>query len=134
MVETACHRFDGRVVAVTGGASGIGAACVRRFAEEGASVVVADVDEERGQAVAAELPDERAVFMRCDVSQQSDWQALRDLVIERWNRLDALHSNAFVPIPELDPPVCSTGRPSKLPSRGSIRGSNGLYPKPPTAL
>ena len=98
-METACHRFDGRVVAVTGGASGIGAACVRRFADEGASVVVADVDEERGQAVAAELPNGSVVFTRCDVSQQSDWQALRDLVIERWNRLDALHSNAFVQIP-----------------------------------
>jgi hypothetical protein len=39
-----CHRFDGRVAVVTGGASGIGEACVRRFAAEGGSVLVADLD------------------------------------------------------------------------------------------
>src|SRR5438270_13669546 len=41
---------------------------------------------------------------------------------------------AVVPMPELDPPVCSTGRPSAVPSRGSGRGSYGLNPNPPTAL
>jgi NAD(P)-dependent dehydrogenase (short-subunit alcohol dehydrogenase family) len=99
LAEAACHRFDGRVVVVTGGASGIGAACVRRFADEGASVAVADVDEERGQALAAEIAHERAVFVRCDVARRADWQALREVVLERWNRLDVLHNNAFVQIP-----------------------------------
>jgi hypothetical protein len=46
----------------------------------------------------------------------------------------AAHRLAAVPIPELEPPVCSAGRPSKVASRGSARGSYGLYPKPPTAL
>ena len=41
---------------------------------------------------------------------------------------------AAVPMPELEPPVPSTGRPSKVASRGSLRGSYGLYPNPPTAL
>jgi NAD(P)-dependent dehydrogenase (short-subunit alcohol dehydrogenase family) len=99
VAEPSCHRFDGRVVAVTGGASGIGAACVRRFADEGASVAVADVDDERGQALVASIADERAVFVRCDVARRADWQALRELVLERWNRLDVLHSNAFVQVP-----------------------------------
>jgi len=93
-----CDRFDGCVVVVTGGASGIGAACVRRFADEGATVVVADLDEERGPALAASVADGRAVFVRCDVAQRADWTALRALVLERWNRLDVLHSNAFVQI------------------------------------
>lgn len=98
MIEAGRPRFDGQVVVVTGGASGIGAACVRRFAEEGASVVVADLDEERGAALAASIASERAVYARCDVAQESDWQALRELVLARWNRLDVLHSNAFVQI------------------------------------
>jgi NAD(P)-dependent dehydrogenase (short-subunit alcohol dehydrogenase family) len=106
VIETGCPRFDGQVVVVTGGASGIGAACARRFADEGASVVVADVDEERGAALTASIAGERAVYARCDVARQSDWQALRELVLARWNRLDVLHSNAFIqasaPAHELD--------------------------------
>jgi NAD(P)-dependent dehydrogenase (short-subunit alcohol dehydrogenase family) len=94
-----CHRFDGRVAVVTGGASGIGEACVRRFAAEGATVVVADVDEERGQDVAEDIPGGRGAFIRCDVSDGAAWRALREQVLERWNRLDVLHSNAFVQIP-----------------------------------
>jgi NAD(P)-dependent dehydrogenase (short-subunit alcohol dehydrogenase family) len=96
-VAVACQRFDGRVVLVTGGASGIGAACARRFADEGASVVVADLDDERGGALAAEL-GERAVYAPCDVARGADWQALRELVVDRFGRLDVLHSNAFVQI------------------------------------
>jgi NAD(P)-dependent dehydrogenase (short-subunit alcohol dehydrogenase family) len=93
-----CHRFDGRVAVVTGGASGIGEACVRRFAAEGASVVVADIDEERGQRVADGIPSGRGAFVRCNVSDSADWAALRAHVLERWNRLDVLHSNAFVQV------------------------------------
>jgi NAD(P)-dependent dehydrogenase (short-subunit alcohol dehydrogenase family) len=98
VAEAGCHRFDGQVVVVTGGASGIGAACVRRFADEGATVVVADIDDERGQSLAASVTGGHAVFVRCDVAQQSDWRALRETVLERWSRLDVLHSNAFVQV------------------------------------
>lgn len=99
MAYPGCHRFDGRVAVVTGGASGIGAACVRRFAAEGGSVVVADLDEERGQEIARAVPDGRGAFVRCDVSDGADWRMLREHVLGRWKRLDVLHSNAFVQIP-----------------------------------
>jgi NAD(P)-dependent dehydrogenase (short-subunit alcohol dehydrogenase family) len=98
VTEVACHRFEGRAVVVTGGSSGIGAACVRRFAAEGASVLVADIDDERGAAVASEIPDGRAVFVHCDVAGQGDWQRVRELAMQRFGRLDVLHSNAFVQI------------------------------------
>jgi len=92
---------------VTGAASGIGAACARRFAAEGACVVIADVDEARSEDVAAAIGAERAAAIRCDVSAGADWQRVRELALERWGRLDVLHSNAFVQIPapahELDP-------------------------------
>jgi NAD(P)-dependent dehydrogenase (short-subunit alcohol dehydrogenase family) len=98
IVTEGCRRFEGRVVAVTGAASGIGEACARRFAAEGAGVAIADVDEERGRDVAASIGSERALFVRCDVASSADWQNLREVVVERWRRLDVLHSNAFIQI------------------------------------
>jgi len=92
-----CRRFEGRVAAVTGGASGIGEACARRFVDEGAKVVIADVDRERGQELADELGG-GAAFLCCDVAEAADWHALREMVVGAWGRLDVLHNNAFVQI------------------------------------
>src|SRR5215203_503588 len=94
----ACRRFDECVAVVTGGASGIGEATALRLAAEGATVVIADVDEQRAQAVAKGLPGGQGTFVRCDVARSADWQALRELVVQRWGRLDVLHSNAFIQI------------------------------------
>jgi len=91
-------RFEGRVAVITGGASGIGEATARRLTAEGASVVVADIDEERGRSVADSIGAEQAVFARCDVADDAAWEALRVLVMERFGRLDVLHSNAFIQI------------------------------------
>ncbi len=63
----------GKVFIVTGGASGLGEGTVRMLAREGAQVVIADLQEERGQALAQELG---ATFVRCDVSQEADGQAV----------------------------------------------------------
>jgi len=90
----ACRRFDGRVAVVTGGASGIGEACARRFADEGAAVAIADLDEARGREVAASIGGDRAAFLRCDVASSADWRALREFVLSRWGRLDAFIGNA----------------------------------------
>ena len=84
---------------VTGAASGIGEACARRFAAEGDDVVVADIDDARGREVAAAIGEEHAAYVRCDVAASQDWRALRELVLQRWGRLDVLHSNAFVQTP-----------------------------------
>ena len=61
-------RLDGKVAIVTGAASGIGAACARAFAAEGAKVVVTDVQVEKGEAVAREVG---GAFMRHDVSDEA---------------------------------------------------------------
>ena len=91
------NRFKGRVALVTGAAWGIGAATARRFAEEGASVIIADIDETAAERIAAELrgrgSDAQAV--QCDVSSAEDWARLAALVRERHGRLDVLHNNAF---------------------------------------
>jgi NAD(P)-dependent dehydrogenase (short-subunit alcohol dehydrogenase family) len=85
-----------KVAVVTGGASGIGAGVARRFAEEGArAVVVADVNLERAQGVADAI-GERAVALQCDVSKESDIQALVRQTRERFGRIDVYFSNAGI--------------------------------------
>ncbi|MEZ5646857.1 MAG: SDR family oxidoreductase [Burkholderiaceae bacterium] len=85
------HR--GRVVLVTGGAQGIGAACVRRFAREGAQVIVSDVADERGQALATELG---AHYLHCDVGSKADVDAAVDATARRCGRIDVLVNNAGI--------------------------------------
>lgn len=85
-------RFAGRAVIVTGAANGIGAATAARFAAEGASVVVADVDAAAGEAVAQRIGGS---FVRCDVSSADDWTALAATTIERHGGIDVVHNNAF---------------------------------------
>lgn len=85
-----------RTVVVTGGASGIGEATVRRFATTGANVVIADIDEQRGATLAAELG---ARFLRCDVTIDADMQQSVAVALQAFGRLDVYVNNAGVPGP-----------------------------------
>lgn len=88
-------RLDGKVAIVTGGARGQGAAEVRLFAAEGASVVCTDVLVDEGQALAAELGD-NVVFARHDVSREEEWDATVSLAVERFGGLHVLVNNAGI--------------------------------------
>jgi len=83
----------GRVVIVTGGAQGIGEACARRFAGDGAKVVIADLDLPRGQALAGELG---ADFIACDVGDKAQVDALVAQTQQRHRRIDILVNNAGI--------------------------------------
>ncbi|HEX4493900.1 MAG TPA: SDR family oxidoreductase [Acidimicrobiia bacterium] len=85
----------GKVAIVTGGASGLGRATAERFAAEGASVVIADVAEDGGAAVAAELGPS-VVAIRTDVASADDVQAAVDLAVSRFGGLHVMVNNAGV--------------------------------------
>lgn len=88
-------QLAGKVAVVTGGASGIGRATVERFVEEGARVVVADVDVDAGRALVASL-GEAAAFQRTDVADAEDVQALVDATVARFGGLHVMVNNAGV--------------------------------------
>lgn len=86
-------ELDGKVGIVTGGSSGIGKAVTEKLVEEGAEVVVADVDGDRGEAVAEEIGCE---FRECDVS---DWENMKDVVastVDDYGHLDIVVNNAGI--------------------------------------
>ncbi len=90
-------RLANKVAIVTGAASGIGRATVIRFAQEGASVVVADIDQTGGQACVAQIVEAggQATFVETDVSQESALQQVINVAVSTYGGLDILHNNAF---------------------------------------
>jgi NAD(P)-dependent dehydrogenase (short-subunit alcohol dehydrogenase family) len=98
-------RLKDRVAVVTGGGSGIGLATVRRFAAEGARVVVVDLNAEAGQDTADEVGGE---FVWCDVSDEEQVRALFDGVADRHGRVDVAFNNAGISPPD-DDSILETG-------------------------
>jgi D-sorbitol dehydrogenase (acceptor) len=91
-------RLEGKTAIVTGGAQGIGRACARRFAGEGAKVVIGDLQEDGAKAVAKEIADAggQAVGMALDVRDQQQAQAFVDRAVAEFGSVDILMNNAGV--------------------------------------
>lgn len=88
-------RMTGKVALVSGGARGIGEGIVRRFVAEGARVAIADILDDEGKALAAELGD-GATYVHLDVTNRAEWDAAVTAVEAKWGRLDCLVNNAGV--------------------------------------
>ena len=88
-------RLDAKIAAITGAASGIGEATALRFAEEGARVVIGDIQDDAGEALAAELGD-AAIFRHCDVTVEDDVAGLVDAAESEWGHLDIMMNNAGI--------------------------------------
>jgi NAD(P)-dependent dehydrogenase (short-subunit alcohol dehydrogenase family) len=91
-------RLANKVAIISGAASGMGAATARRFAKEGATVVVADMLEAEGGKVAADIvtANGAAVFMKLDVTNEADWKRVVDDTVARYGKLDILVNNAGI--------------------------------------
>lgn len=92
-------RLEGRVAIITGGASGLGAASAKRFAEEGADVVLADLNPDRGAEVKREIEatfNRRAVFVKVDVGREEDIDALVARADQEFGRIDCVLAAAGI--------------------------------------
>jgi glucose 1-dehydrogenase len=92
-------RLKDKVAVITGAARGIGEAYARRFAQEGAKVVVADILDKEGEALAKELAGTRgaARYVRCDVTKKAQVEALMDAAVSAYGGLDICIANAALP-------------------------------------
>ncbi|KAL3717724.1 short-chain dehydrogenase reductase 3b [Eucalyptus grandis] len=89
-------RLEGKVALVTGAASGIGEEAARLFAEHGAFVVLADIQDELGQKVADSIGNHRASYHHCDVRDESQVESAVNFTVREHKKLDVLFSNAGV--------------------------------------
>ena len=91
-------RLEGKVAIISGAASGMGAEEARLFAREGARVVVADITDDDGEAVAREIEDSggEAVFVHTDVTSESSWRHAVETTLERYGKVDILVNNAGI--------------------------------------
>jgi len=91
-------KLDGKIAIVTGGADGIGGATVREFVKEGAKVVIADINEEKGMILYKELKDAGAdvLFVKTNVAAESEVENLVSKTVETYGRLDVVFNNAGV--------------------------------------
>lgn len=88
-------RLAGKVAIITGGASGIGAATVCLFSENGAKVVIGDIEDKLGKELANKLGED-VVYIHCDVSKEEQVQNLVDTAIAKFGKLDIMYNNAGI--------------------------------------
>lgn len=89
------YRLEGQVAIITGGARGIGEATVRLFVKHGAQVVIADIEDAVGAALASSLTPS-ATFVHCDVGLEEDVRSLIDTTVSTFGRLDIIFNNAGI--------------------------------------
>lgn len=93
MTQNTTKRLDGKVALITGGASGLGAGTARRFAEEGAIVIISDIQDDMGQSLADEIG---ARYVHQDVADETVWMSILSDIMTEHGRLDALVNNAGI--------------------------------------
>ncbi|WP_283679163.1 glucose 1-dehydrogenase [Lentilactobacillus sp. Marseille-Q4993] len=88
-------KLDGKVAIITGASQGMGASHAELFVDEGAKVVLTDINAEKGQETAAKLGD-NAVFVKQDVASEEDWKTVVDTAIDKFGKIDILVNNAGI--------------------------------------
>jgi 3alpha(or 20beta)-hydroxysteroid dehydrogenase len=122
-------RLDGKVAIITGAAGGIGAASARRFAEEGASLILTDADASGAQQLASEL-GHGAISLVHDVASEPDWQAVTAAALQAHGRIDILLNNAgvFLAAPLLETTLEDFQRVLEVNTVGVFLGMRAVAP------
>ncbi|XP_076912642.1 secoisolariciresinol dehydrogenase-like [Bidens hawaiensis] len=89
-------RLEGKVVLITGAASGIGECSAKLFAEHGAKIVIADIQDQLGQAVCEAIGLSNSIYVHCDVTNEEDVKNAVDTAVEKFGKLDIMFSNAGI--------------------------------------
>jgi NAD(P)-dependent dehydrogenase (short-subunit alcohol dehydrogenase family) len=125
-------RLEDKIAIVTGAGNGMGESMARIFARERAKVVVADIAEEDGKRVAADIvaAGGEAIFVRLDVSKENDWAAVIAATVQRYERLDILVNNAGVSgaLPNLNS-LADYDRIMAINARGTFLGMQHALPE-----
>ena len=91
------RRLEGKVAVITGAASGFGAGAARRFIEEGGKVVMGDIQDDAGEALAQELGD-AAFFVHCDVTNEDEVAHMVDTAVSHFGQLDIMYNLSLIHI------------------------------------
>ena len=126
-------RLESKVAFISGGARGMGAAEAKMFAREGAKVALGDVLEEEGKQVEAEINETggEALFVRLDVTRESDWERAISATVQRFGKLDVLVNNAAVAVfvePD-DATVADWDRQMAINAKGVFLGTKAAIPE-----
>ncbi|KAL5707543.1 hypothetical protein ACHQM5_018433 [Ranunculus cassubicifolius] len=96
-LSTVGKKLEGKIAIITGGASGIGEATARLFADEGAHmVVIADIQDQLGQSVASSIGSHRCTYIHCDVTDENQVKTLVESTVNDYGHLDIMFSNAGI--------------------------------------
>lgn len=122
-------RLENKVAIITGGSGGMGETHARRFVKEGAKVVIGDIVEEKGQALAEELGD-NVIFVKLDVTDEKDWTNVVNVTEETFGPVDILVNNAGIApndtMKDLD--VDLYRKVIEINQDGTIYGMKAVYP------
>ena len=91
-----CHRLEGKVALITGGASGIGESTARIFSKHGAKVVIADIQDELGHSICKELNPQSSSFVHCDVTKETEVENAVNHAVSKYGKLDIMFNNAGI--------------------------------------
>ncbi|KAJ4824694.1 hypothetical protein Tsubulata_016475 [Turnera subulata] len=98
-ISAVARRLEGKVALITGGASGIGECSAKVFAHHGAKVVIADIQDEVGHAVAEALGPSNSIYVRCDVTDEEQVKNAVDTAVATYGKLDIMFNNAGIADP-----------------------------------
>lgn len=90
-----CNKLENKIAFITGGATGIGKGIAKKFIDEGATVIISDINDEKGNATVMELGS-KCSFVHLDVSKEEEWQTALEGVYNKFGKLDVLVNNAGI--------------------------------------